>query len=95
MRSWSTTVSGISPLREALAAFVDKTQENVSGDREAQALQGQHHQGRALKAVPTASIRKPSPPSARATTTRRTRKGFINLYGLPDTVQALREQGKL
>ena len=28
-------------------------------------------------------------------TTRRTPIGFINLWGLPTTVQALREQGKL
>ena len=30
--SWSTTASGITPLREALSAFVDSTQETVTGD---------------------------------------------------------------
>ena len=32
MLSWCITASGITPLREALSAFVDSTQETVTGD---------------------------------------------------------------
>ncbi len=39
------------PLREALSAFVTKTQEHVTGKVQAQALQGQHHQRRCLEPV--------------------------------------------
>ncbi len=31
------------PLREALSAFAEKTQEHVTGQREAEAVQGQHN----------------------------------------------------
>ena len=75
------------PLREALSAFVTKTQEHVTGTVTAQALQGQHDQRRRLEPV-LPVLRGDRHLRRGATTTRRTPPGFINLYGLPITVQA-------
>ena len=85
--SWCTTASGSRRCARRSAAFVTKTQEHVTGTVQAQALQGQHDQRRRHVARTPCTPRR-SPPSARATTIRRTPTGFINLYGLPIAVQA-------
>ncbi len=82
-----------SPLREALSAFVDKTQEFVTGTVKMKLYKGN---------IIPAGMESPYSLYSEELATfdasdydQKDSKGFINLWGLPDTVQALREQGKL
>jgi len=82
-----------SPLREALSAFVDKTQEKVSGTVRVKLYKGN---------VIPAGVTSPHTLYSENLATfdesdydQMDSQGFINLWGLPDKVQALREQGKL
>ena len=81
------------PLREALSAFVDKTQETVTGTVKLKLYKGN---------IITSSVTSPETLYSENLVTfeesdynQNDAGGFINLWGLPDTVQALREQGKL
>ena len=81
------------PLREALSAFADKTQEHVTGSVKLKLYKG---------TMITASITSPCSLYSEELVTfnessydQTNATGFINLWGLPDTVLALREQGKL
>ena len=81
------------PLREALSAFADKTQEHVTGSVKLKLYNGN---------MITASITSPCSLYSEELVTfnessydQTNATGFINLWGLPDTVLALREQGKL
>ena len=81
------------PLREALSAFVDKTQEHVTGTVKLKLYKGN---------MITASVTSPCTLYSENLVTfeesdydQKDSQGFINLWGLPDKVQALREQGKL
>jgi len=82
-----------SPLREALSAFVDKTQEKVTGTVRVKLYKGN---------VIPAGVTSPHTLYSENLATfdesdydQMDSQGFINLWGLPDKVQALREQGKL
>ncbi len=82
-----------SPLREALSAFVDKTQEFVTGT-----VKMKLYKGNIIPAGMTSPYSLYSEELATFDASdydQKDSKGFINLWGLPDTVQALREQGKL
>ncbi len=82
-----------SPLREALSAFVDKTQEYVTGT-----VKVKLYKGNIINAGVTSPYTLYSEDLAtfdESDYDQKDAKGFINLWGLPDTVQALREQGKL
>ena len=81
------------PLREALQAFAEKTQEQVTGTVKLKLYKGN---------IITASVTSPESLYSENLVTfeesdynQDDATGFINLWGLPDTVQALREQGKL
>ena len=81
------------PLREALSAFADKTQEHVTGSVKLKLYKGN---------IITASITSPESLYSEELVTfnessydQTNATGFINLWGLPDTVLALREQGRL
>ena len=81
------------PLRKALSAFVDSTQEHVTGSVKLKLYKGN---------MITASITSPESLYSEELVTfnessydQTNATGFINLWGLPDTVLALREQGKL
>ena len=81
------------PLREAMDAFVDKTQETVTGDVKLKLYKGN---------IITSSVTSPESLYSENLVTfeesdynQDDATGFINLWGLPDTVQALRELGKL
>ena len=81
------------PLREALSAFADKTQEHVTGSVKLKLYKGN---------MITASITSPESLYSEELVTfnessydQTNATGFINLWGQPDTVLALREQGKL
>ena len=81
------------PLREALSAFADKTQEHVTGSVKLKLYKGN---------MITAAITSPESLYSEELVTfnessydQTNATGFINLWGLPDTVLALREQGKL
>ena len=81
------------PLREALSAFVDKTQEHVTGTVKIKLYKGN---------VTHAGVASPETLYSEELATfnesdydQMDAQGFINLWGLPDKVQALREQGKL
>ncbi len=81
------------PLREALSAFADKTQEHVTGSVKLKLYKGN---------MITASITSPETLYSEELVTfnessydQTNATGFINLWGLPDTVLALRDQGKL
>ena len=81
------------PVREALSAFADKTQEHVTGSVKLKLYKGN---------MITASITSPESLYSEELVTfnessydRNNATGFINLWGLPDTDLALREQGKL
>ena len=81
------------PLREALSVFADKTQEHVTGSVKLKLYKGN---------IITASITSPESLYSEELVTfnessydQTNATGFINLWGLPDTVLALREQGKL
>ncbi len=81
------------PLREALSAFADKTQEHVTGSVKLKLYKGN---------MITASITSPESLYSEELVTfnessydQTNATGLINLWGLPETVLALREQGKL
>jgi len=81
------------PVREALSAFADKTQETVTGSVKLKLYKGN---------IITSSITSPCSLYSEELVTfgesnynQNDATGFINLWGLPDTVLALREQGKL
>ena len=82
-----------SPLREALSAFVDKTQEYVTGTVKLKLYKG--------NIIPAGTTSPYSLYSENLVTfgesdyDQNQAAGFINLWGLPTKVQALREQGKL
>ncbi len=82
-----------SPLREALQAFAVKTQEHVTGEVELKLYKGN---------IITSGVTSPESLYSQDLVTfevsdydQNDAGGFINLWGLPDKVQALREQGKL
>jgi len=82
-----------SPLREALSAFVTATQKNVTGT-----VKLKLYKGNIIKA----GIKSPYSLYSENIATfgesdydQAQAAGFINLWGLPTTVQALMEQGKL
>ena len=81
------------PVREALSAFADKTQETVTGSVKLKLYKGN---------IITSSITSPCSLYSENIVTfgesdynQADATGFINLWGLPDTVLALRDQGKL
>lgn len=81
------------PVREALSAFVTKTQEHVTGSVKLKLYKGN---------VITAGVTSPESLYSENLVTfeesdynQNDATGFINLWGLPDTVQAMREQGML
>ncbi len=81
------------PLREALTAFAVDTQKYVTGQVKLKLYKGN---------IITASVTSPCTLYSENLVTfdesdydQAQATGFINLWGLPDTVQALREQGKL
>ncbi len=82
-----------SPLREALTAFAVDTQKHVTGDVKLKLYKGN---------IITSSVTSPETLYSEELVTfsesdydQKEAQGFINLWGLPDTVQALRDQGKL
>ena len=84
---WFTT------LRECLQAFAVKTQEHVTGQVKLKLYKGN---------IITSSVTSPESLYSEKLVTfeesdynQNDATGFINLWGLPDTVQAYREQGKL
>ena len=81
------------PLREALQAFAVDTQKHVTGQVKLKLYKGN---------IITASVTSPESLYSEKLVTfeesdynQGDATGFINLWGLPDTVQALREEGKL
>ena len=81
------------PLREALTAFAVDTQKHVTGQVKLKLYKGN---------IITSSVSSPCTLYSESLVTfdesdydQAQATGFINLWGLPDTVQALREQGKL
>ena len=81
------------PLREALSAFVEKTQEYVTGT-----VKLKLYKGNIIPAGTTSPYTLYSEELAtfdESDYDQKDAEGFINLWGLPTTVQALREQGKL
>ena len=81
------------PLREALSAFADKTQEHVTGS-----VKLKLYKGNMITASITSSCSLYSEELVtfnESSYDQTNATGFINLWGLPDTVLALREQGKL
>jgi len=82
-----------SPLRQALSAFAVKTQEHVTGSVKLKLYKGN---------IINAGVTSPESLYSENLVTfeesdynQNDATGFINLWGLPDTVQALREQGRL
>ena len=81
------------PLREALSAFADKTQEHVTGTVKLKLYKGN---------IINAGVTSPETLYSEELVTfeesdynQDDATGFINLWGLPDTILALRDQGKL
>ena len=81
------------PLREALTAFAVDTQKYVTGQVKLKLYKGN---------IINSSVTSPCTLYSESLVTfdesdydQAQATGFINLWGLPDTVQALREQGKL
>ena len=81
------------PLREALQAFAVKTQEHVTGQVKLKLYKGN---------IITAGVTSPESLYSEKIVTfeesdynQSDATGFINLWGLPDTILALRDQGKL
>ena len=92
-RSRFLDTGAYAPLREALSAFALKTQEHVTGTVKLKLYKGN---------IITAGVTSPDTLYSENLVTfeesdynQNDATGFINLWGLPDTVQALREQGKL
>ena len=87
------TPHGVDALREALTAFAVDTQKYVTGTVKLKLYKGN---------IITSSITSPCTLYSENLVTfeesdydQKDSQGFINLWGLPDKVQALREQGKL
>ena len=81
------------PLREALAAFVDKTQETVTGD-----VKLKLYKGNIIKAGAWSEFSLYSEQIAtfgESDYNQKDAEGFINLFGLPIKVKAMVDQGKL
>ncbi|MDR2606275.1 MAG: argininosuccinate synthase [Oscillospiraceae bacterium] len=81
------------PLREAMSAFADKTQEVVTGS-----VKLKLYKGNIINAGVTSPYTLYSENIAtfgESDYNQADAEGFINLFGLPVTVHALREQGKL
>ena len=81
------------PLREALAAFVDKTQETVTGD-----VKLKLYKGNIIKAGAWSEYSLYSEQIAtfgESDYNQKDAEGFINLFGLPIKVKAMVDQGKL
>ena len=81
------------PLREALSAFVDSTQQNVTGQ-----VKLKLYKGNIINAGVTSPYSLYSEDIAtfgESDYDQMDSQGFINLYGLPIKVQALLKQGKL
>jgi len=81
------------PLREALAAFVDKTQETVSGKVRLKLYKGN---------IINAGVSSPYSLYSEAIATfgesdynQKDAEGFINLFGLPVKIKAMRDKGLL
>ncbi len=81
------------PLREALSAFATETQKHVTGQVKLKLYKGN---------IITAGVTSPDTLYSEEIVTfqesdynQNDATGFINLWGLPDTVLALRDQGKL
>ena len=81
------------PLREALQAFIESTQRYVTGEVKFKLYKGN---------IITAGVTSSETLYSESLVTfeesdydQMDSQGFINLWGLPDKVQALREQGKL
>ena len=82
-----------SPLRKALAAFVDSTQEKVTGT-----VKLKLYKGNVIKAgvwSPNTLYSEKIATFGQSDYNQADATGFINLFGLPTQVQALVEQGKL
>ena len=82
-----------SPLQEALTAFANEANKDVTGTVKLKLYKGN---------IITASVTSPETLYSEDLVTfeesdydQKDSQGFINLWGLPDTVQALRDQGKL
>ena len=79
------------PLREALTAFVDKTQENVTGD-----VKLKLYKGNIINAGTTSKYSLYNPEFATfdedEVYNQKDSEGFINLFGLPLTVKALMDK---
>ena len=89
---WCTTASGSRPLREALSAFVSKTQETVTGDVKLRIYKGN---------VTSAGITSPYSLYSEDIATfsddggaysQKDAEGFINLFGLPLKVKAMLDE---
>ena len=81
------------PLREALSAFVDKTQERVNGK-----VRLKLYKGNLIKAgvwSPNSLYSEAIATFGESDYNQKDAEGFINLYGLPIKVQAMVDQGKL
>jgi len=81
------------PLREALSAFVDKTQETVTGKVKLKLYKG----NMILSSVssPYSLYSENIATFGESDYNQKDSEGFINLFGLPIKVRALMEQGKL
>ena len=82
-----------SPLREALQAFAVETQKHVTGQVKLKLYKGN---------IITASVTSPESLYSESIVTfeesdynQTNATGFINLWGMPDSILALRDQGKL
>ena len=81
------------PLREALSAFVDKTQEAVNGK-----VKLKLYKGNIIKAgvwSPNSLYSEAIATFGESDYNQKDAEGFINLYGLPIKVKAMVDQGKL
>ena len=81
------------PLREAISAFVTDTQKYVTGS-----VKLKLYKGNMINAGVTSPCTLYSEELAtfdESDYDQKDSQGFINLWGLPDKVQALREQGKI
>ena len=82
------------PLREALQRLCRQDPGARHRPGEAEALQGQHHH-RLASPLPCSLYSEKLVTFNESDYNQADATGFINLWGLPDTVLALREQGKL
>ena len=82
------------PLREALSAFVDKTQENVSGEVKLKVYKG-NVMNAGVKSVHSLYSEEIATFGEEDVYNQHDAEGFINLFGLPIKVKALLDQKKL